>query len=101
MWTAAISKQQYALDWLMARYSTLLDLGSAQGKREYSDVMLPVVRALSDDVERDHYMNKIAGAINVSRDALEQKFTKTTSEAPQSRRRQIKTTPAQQVQNYP
>ncbi|MDL2363507.1 MAG: DNA primase [Patescibacteria group bacterium] len=96
LWTKAIGSQQYALDWLMARYKKLLDLGSAQGKREYSDVLLPVVRALSDDVERDHYMNKIAESITVSREALEQKFNKTTSEAPQTRRRQIKTTPLQQ-----
>ncbi|HEX7633204.1 MAG TPA: DNA primase [Candidatus Saccharimonadales bacterium] len=95
LWREAITKNQYALDWLMARYKKLLDLSSAQGKREYSDVLLPVVRGLNDDVERDHYMNQIAEAIDVSRDALEQKFKKTTAETPAPRRRQIKSTPKQ------
>jgi DNA primase len=94
LWEQAIGKNQYALDWLMDRYKKLLDINSAQGKRQYSDVLLPVVRGLSDDVERDHYMNSIAKAIGVSREALEQKFSKT--EGPeQARRRRIKVTPAQ------
>jgi DNA primase len=28
LWEAAIAKNQYALDWLMARYETLLDIDS-------------------------------------------------------------------------
>ena len=33
-----------------------------------------MVRGLSDDVERDHYLNAIAKAIGVSRDALDQEI---------------------------
>ncbi len=94
LWQAAIGQHQYALDWLMARYEKLLDTTSAQGKREFSDVLLPVVRGLSDPVERDHYLNAIAKAIAVSREALEQKFEKTTGSEPVQRRRPVKTTPA-------
>lgn len=93
LWQEAISQNQYALDWLMALYAKQLDLKSAQGKREYSDIMLPVVRGLADDVERDHYMNAIAQAIEVSREALEQKFQKTPGSNAPARRRRIKTTP--------
>jgi DNA primase len=93
LWDEAIIKNQYALDWLVGRYKKLLDLDSAQGKREFSDVLLPVVRSLADDVEKDHYLNLIAKTIAVSRDALEQKFIKTTEATPAVRRRQIKTTP--------
>jgi DNA primase len=76
----------------MERYKKLLDIGSAQGKRQFSDILLPVVRSLSDAVERDHYLNAIAAAIDVSREALEQKLQKTEGPAP-TRRRRIKTTP--------
>ena len=93
LWEAAIQKHQYALDWLMERYAKLLDLKSAVGKREYSDVLLPVVRGLSDDVERDHYMNLIAERIDVGREALEQKYQKTQGSNETARRRRIKTTP--------
>jgi DNA primase len=93
LWQTAIQQNQYALDWLMARYQKTLDITSAQGKREFSDVLLPVVRALTDDVERDHYMNAIAKAMGVSREALEQKFAKTESLAPPVRQRRVKVAP--------
>ena len=93
LWRQAVGKPQYALDWLMARYTKLLDITSAQGKREFSDVLLPVVRGLSDDVERDHYLNAIAQSIDVSREALEQKLHKTESSAPAARQRRVKAAP--------
>lgn len=95
LWKQAINQNQYALDWLMARYKKLLDVNSAKGKREFSDVLLPVVRGLSDDVERDHYMNAIADTIGVSKEALTQKLSKTTGPDTTERRRRVKTTPQQ------
>ncbi len=95
LWQKAITQNQYALDWLMARYEKLLDINSAQGKREYSDVLLPVVQALSDDVERDHYLNAIAKAIGVSKDALSQKLSKTPKSETTERRRRVKVEPGQ------
>jgi len=92
LWQGAVGKHQYALDWLMARYEKELDIASAQGKRQFSDVLLPVVRGLADDVEKDHYLNLIASKIGVGRAALEQKFHKTPGPAQQVRRR-IKTPP--------
>lgn len=94
-WPAAIAKNQYALDWLIERYSKLLDTTSAEGKRKFSDVLLPVVRSLSDAVERDHYLNLIAKNIEVSRSALEQKFDSTAGDEPALRRKQIKLTPTE------
>ncbi len=90
LWEQAITKHQYALDWLMARYAKILDITSAQGKREFTDVLLPVVRGLSDDVERDHYLGAIAKTIGTSREVLEQKFQKTGSSEPPPRRRRVK-----------
>lgn len=74
VWNRIIAKPQYALDWLIDRYQTLLDITSAQGKREFSDVLLVVVRGLADQVEQEHYIEKIAGLIDVSRDALRAKL---------------------------
>jgi DNA primase len=92
-WRQAVDQPQYALDWLMVRYKRLLDIDSAQGKRQFSDVLLPVVRGLSDAVERDHYLNTIADTIGVSRDALEQKFQKTEGPRAAARQRRVKATP--------
>jgi DNA primase len=90
LWQQAIAKHRYALDWLMDRYARELDLDSAQGKRKFTDILLPVVRALADDVERDHYLGAIAKATDTTRDALDQKFRKTGADTPQARRRTIK-----------
>jgi DNA primase len=87
IWKNVIQKPQYALDWLMERYTKLLDISSAEGKRQYSDVLLPVVRALDDAVEKDHYLNAIAEAIGVSREALEQKSRTFQGQTAQNMRR--------------
>jgi DNA primase len=68
------------LDWLMDRYATQLDLDSAVGKRQYSDVILRVVRQLPDQVEQDHYLGEIAGRSGVSREALAQKLRSGSSD---------------------
>lgn len=95
LWETAITKHQYALDWLMARYAKLLDISSAQGKREFTDILLPVVRSLSDDVERDHYLGAIAKTTDTTREALDQKFQKTGGPTTQIRRRNVKAAPEQ------
>jgi DNA primase len=95
IWRDVIEKHQYAVDWLIDRYKTLLDITSAQGKRQFSDVLLPVVRQLTDSVEQDHYLQQIAGIIGVRQDALEDKYEQTIQEMPAPRRR--KTATPQQV----
>jgi DNA primase len=92
-WREAIEKNQYALDWLIERYKQVLDIKSAEGKRKFSDILLPVVRQLQDSVERDHYLVELASTIGVSREALTDKYQRTTkSPAP---RKQKSFTPQQ------
>ncbi len=74
MWKEIIQQPQYALDWLMERYEKVLDLSSAQGKRQFSDVLLPVVKALTDPVEQDHYIGAIAKRLDTSKEALTAKM---------------------------
>jgi DNA primase len=93
LWQQAITKPQYALDWLMERQKQLFNIESAEGKRKFSDVLLPIVRGLSDSVERDHYLNVIAKTIGVSQDALEQKYQKIPEDMTATRRRNVKVEP--------
>jgi len=69
-WQQIIDTPQYALDLLIERYVKQLDIDSAQGKRQFSDVILNVVRGLDDQVEQEHYLEKVGKLIGVSRDAL-------------------------------
>lgn len=93
IWQEVISKNQYALDWLVDRYKQQLDITTAEGKRRFSDVLLPVVRSLDDAVEKDHYLVSIAKAIGVSREALDQKFAQTESMNEPPRKRPVKVKP--------
>lgn len=74
LWEEAINQHQYALDWLIDRYEVQLDLSSGQGKRRFSDVLLPTVRGLRDPVEQDHYLQEIAKKTGVSIEALNSKL---------------------------
>lgn len=69
-WVRIIEQPQYALDWLIDRYAKTLDLGSARGKRAFSTTILNVVRELADNVEREHYVEVVAGRLGVSKSAL-------------------------------
>lgn len=73
-WIDTLQKPKYALDWLIERYQAQLDLDSAQGKRQFSDVLIPVVKGLQDSVEQDHYIQVLAEKIGVSKDALRTKL---------------------------
>lgn len=73
-WQQIIEKPTYALDWLIGHYVSQVDLNSAPGKKRLSDLVLPVVRSLSDEVEVDHYINKLAKLLEVSPLALGSKL---------------------------
>ncbi len=74
LWEAAIDKRQYALDWLIDRYVGQLDLKSATGKRQFSDILIDVVKQLDDSVEQDHYLRRIADTIDVSIEVIRSKL---------------------------
>lgn len=74
LWEEAITKHKYALDWLIQRYQKQLDLNTGQGKKRFSDVLLPTVKGLQDAVEQDHYLQQIAKITGVRVEALDTKF---------------------------
>jgi DNA primase len=76
VWRRIIEQPQYAIDWLVDRYSGQFDITSAQGKRQFSDKVVSVIRGLSDPVEQEHYVDSVAKLIGVSREALLSKLNK-------------------------
>jgi DNA primase len=74
LWENAITKHTYAVDWLIARYQERLDVESGQGKRRFSDLLLPTIHGLKDAVEQDHYIQKVAKITGVRVEALHTKF---------------------------
>lgn len=88
IWEDIITKPQYAVDWLIDRYVQQLDLTTAMGKRELSDVVLQVVRQLPDSVEQDHYIGKLAELLSVNKQALNTKLA-TVEDTTQPVRRRV------------
>jgi DNA primase len=96
-WRQAIEQKEYALDWLMDRYQAQLDVTTGSGKREFSNILLQVVRQLPDEVEQDHYINKIATLTQIRPEALHNKLN--TVQAAETRpRRTPKATVAAPLQ---
>jgi DNA primase len=89
-WQKVIAEPIYALDWLIAYYQTKFNLDSAPGKRQYSDLLVPLVKSLSDDVERDHYVNILAKLTNVSPSAITSKVGSVESGPDAPRKRFVK-----------
>ena len=73
-WQKAVQDSQYAVDWLIERYASELDLRSATGKKAFTDALLSVVRRLGDPVEQDHYLNKLSEMTGSSTEAMRAKF---------------------------
>jgi DNA primase len=92
LWQTALGKQQYAFDWLIDHYRKQLDLDSAPGKRQFSDVVLGVVKQIQDSVEQDHYLQRIAELLGVSAEALYSKLRQ--SAQPRNTLKRPKTTQA-------
>jgi DNA primase len=90
-WTKIIQQPIYAIDWLIERYAAQLDLSSALGKRQFSDIILKTIRQLPDQVEQDHYVQVIAQKLSVSKDAITRKLQTTASTASRLRKSKITT----------
>jgi DNA primase len=99
VWKGVIEQPQYAVDWLIDRYVSTLDLSTAPGKKELSDVVLRVVQQLSDRVEQDHYLGRLAEILQVSKEALVEKLNGTPDGSAPLRRRtsQVKPTPVEKA----
>lgn len=75
LWEEAINSHQYALDWLIDRHQVAHNLTTGQGKKQFSDTVLPIVRGLTDAVEQEHYLRSIAQLTGVSVEALQAKLS--------------------------
>lgn len=93
IWKNAIAVHQPALDWLIEKYQAQLDLSTAVGKRKFSDTIINIVRRLSDTVEQDHYIQKIAGIIDIDIGSMRAKLQGSDSDVPRLKKMNASPTP--------
>lgn len=89
-WAQLIEQPIYALDWLIGHYEKTFDVSSALGKRQMSAALLPVITALSDAVEQEHYLKKLAELLDVSVAALQR--NRPATHTPRRERRAVTST---------
>lgn len=90
LWQEAVTKPIYAMDWLFERCKTLYDVQSASGKRQYSDHLMRAIKKLSDSVEQEHYLGKLAEATDVSDLAIRSKFVQSNTDPIEARLKRAK-----------
>lgn len=84
VWQEVINSYDYALDWLINQYKSKNDPSSARGKKAITDAILPVINQLTDSVEQDHYLTRLAEIVQVDKGALNKKFTHTKKDIDKS-----------------
>jgi DNA primase len=72
-WKRAIAESKFAADYLFDQLTTVYDLSTAIGKRQYSDRLLENINRLQDPVERDHYIKLLADRTHSTEEAVRQK----------------------------
>lgn len=92
-WLQVIEDPVYAVDWLIQRYEKQLDITTAQGKREFSDVVLKVISSIKDTVEQDHYLGVLSRKLEVSQDSLRAKLRQSQSKQKPVKRKKPTATP--------
>jgi DNA primase len=80
LWQKAIDESENVVDWLLTQYTKREDMTAPIGKRRFTTAALTVVRALSDAVEQEHFMQKIAAYTSTSLDTVKQKLNTTTDD---------------------
>ncbi len=75
LWQKAIKNAQSAPEWLIDQYKNQFDLGTAQGKKLFSDKLVPTLRRLRDAVEQEHYLKQVADLTDTSLEALRAKLS--------------------------
>lgn len=86
LWQKSISNPQPAVEWVLDQYQKRLDISTAVGKKQFSNVSLKLVEKLSDPVEKEFYLEEISKRLGTSKEALLAK-TNETSKKPKPKRR--------------
>jgi DNA primase len=78
LWQKAIDASENVVDWLLTQYTKREDMTAPIGKRHFTTASLAVVRALSDPVEQEHFMQKIASYTETTLDTVKVKLDQTS-----------------------
>ncbi|MFA6098043.1 MAG: DNA primase [Patescibacteria group bacterium] len=73
-WPRAIVQAQSVMEYYFQKTFSKLDLKSVDNKKETARILLPVIAKLSDTIEQSHYVQKLAGLLNVEESVIRDKL---------------------------
>ncbi len=77
-WENALTSAKYIVDYIFDTQLKKNDIKTAIGKKQFAKNVLPIVAKIQDNVEKEHYIKKLAQAIdtpeNILRDRLQKDF---------------------------
>lgn len=79
LWKSSIQNPQPAVEWVLDQYQKRLDISSAAGKKQFSNIALKLVEKLGDPVEKEFYLNEISRRLGTSKEALLAKTAETST----------------------
>lgn len=74
LWKKVIEKPKSAMEWVIDNRAKILDLTTAEGKKELTSAALKILVRLKDPVEMEHYLSKIALLTDTSLESLRAKM---------------------------
>lgn len=63
LWRKAVQNKKPYLEHFLAQDQERFDLSESQGKRDFSDAFLNILKGVIHPVERDHYLKKLASLV--------------------------------------
>ena len=73
LWQKCVEERTPAVDWILKKYETKLNLMTGPGKKEYSDLAMKIIGYIEDPVEKKHYEQVVARKLDVTVEDLRAK----------------------------
>lgn len=73
LWQKCVEERTPAVDWILKKYETRLNLMTGPGKKEYSDLAMKIIGYIEDPVEKKHYEQVVARKLDVTVEDLRAK----------------------------
>jgi DNA primase len=94
-WPGLVDAAVPVLDHIFEAAATDLDFTTAAGKSGFAERLLPVLAGISDDIRRDHYINKLAATAGTNYSSVESALSRLKARRSQKQAARPKETAAE------
>ena len=83
LWQNAINNKRVpAIEWIINHHLSEVDIKTAEGKKKLTNEAIKIISKLSDPVEREHYIKKLASITETEISTIEQKMYSNKNDNP-------------------